>query len=285
MSVDQTQQCASKHGKQNEHDTKAQGHIEAHRIRIDVQNMSINSTIMKKDVDNKDWESDDEYHDSMPEMGILPKATNIEALGDDNNDHETEEDDEYFVTLVDLGSLTKIPIDLKNSINLLAKIKETETTDNENEVDIYNDSLASLIDITTADSGIDEDEEYYDSLTCESAPEDSPDDAPDSEKMHNGVRGSLSLTQRKRTLTMSPDSPKETEYWDPVSDTYRNKRTNKSVTEESRQEKSEPTGYETDSSIESEIVSSVNLDSWEYWDPVTDSYINKRLSNNPQYDT
>ena len=103
--------------------------------------------------------------------------------------------------------------------------------------------------------------------------------------MHIGVRGSLSPTQRKRTLTMSPDSPEETEYWDPVSDTYRNKRTNKSVTEESRQEKSEPTGYETDSSIESEIVSSVNLDSWEYWDPVTDSYKSKRLSNNPQYDT
>ena len=88
---------------------------------------------------------------------------------------------------------------------------------------------------TTVDPGINEDEEYYDSLTCESASEDSPDDTLDSERMHIDVRGSLSPTQRKRTLTMSPDSPEETEYWDPVSDTYRNKRMNKSVAEESRQ--------------------------------------------------
>ena len=81
---------------------------------------------------------------------------------------------------------------------------------------------------------------------------------------------------------MSPDS---SEYWDPVSDTYRNKRTNKIVTEESRQEKSKPTEYETNFSIASEIVPRVNLDSCEYWDPVTDSYKSKRSSNNPQYDT
>ena len=78
---------------------------------------------------------------------------------------------------------------------------------------------------------------------------------------------------------MSPDF---SEYWDPVSDTYRNKRTNKIVTEESRQEKSKPTEYETNFSIASEIVPRVNLD---YWDPVTDSYKSKRSSNNPQYDT
>ena len=43
---------------------------------------------------------------------------------------------------------------------------------------------------------------------------------------------------------------------------------------------SEPTGYETNSSIESETVSSVDLDPWEYWDPVTDSYKNKKANNN-----
>ena len=84
---------------------------------------------------------------------------------------------------------------------------------------------------------------------------------------------------------MSPDSPEETEYWDPVSDTYRNKRTNKNVTEESRQEKSKPTEYETNLSTASEMVSRVNLDSSEYWDPVTDSYKSKSLSNNPKHDT
>ena len=78
------------------------------------------------------------------------------------------------------------------------------------------------------------------------------------------------------------DSSEDMEYWDPVSDTYRSKKTNKSVPEESMQGMSEPTGYETDSSIESETAPSVDLDPWEYWDPVSNPYRSNKTNNNAQ---
>ena len=56
----------------------------------------------------------------------------------------------------------------------------------------------------------------------------------------------------------SVDSPEDMEYWDPVSDTYRSKRTNESVPEESMLETTDPIGYDTDSSIESETASNVD---------------------------
>ena len=48
---------------------------------------------------------------------------------------------------------------------------------------------------------------------------------------------------------------------------------------------SEPTGHETDSSIESETVSSVDLDPWEYWDPVSNSYKSKKANNSAPTET
>ena len=234
---------------------------------------------------------DDEYHDSLAD---------IEAFKNINNDHETEEDDEYHDTLVNMEGLTDTLVSIKDSIEPTAKTTKTEATDNENGSDVYHDSLTSIIsltDITATDSGIDEDEEYHDSLTIGSVPEvtdyiitahqyerndnqESPADAPGSEEMHIDVRGSLSPTQSIATPATSSDSPEEMEYWDPVSDTYRSKKTNKSVPDESMQGMSEPTGYETDSSIESETVSSVDLDPWEYLDPVTDSYKSKKANDN-----
>ena len=70
------------------------------------------------------------------------------------------------------------------------------------------------------------------------------------------------------------------EYWDPVTDTYRSKRTNESVPDEIIQGKSAPAGYETDSSVESDSASSIDSDVGEYWDPVTDSYKSKKTNEN-----
>ena len=44
------------------------------------------------------------------------------------------------------------------------------------------------------------------------------------------------------------------------------------------QGKSALAGYETDSSVESDSASSMDLDVWEYWDPVTDTYKDKRTN-------
>ena len=74
------------------------------------------------------------------------------------------------------------------------------------------------------------------------------------------------------TPATSSDSLRGVEYWDPVSDTYKSKRTNESVPDEIMQGKSALTGYETDSSVESDSASSIDSDVGEYWDPVTDSY-------------
>ena len=54
------------------------------------------------------------------------------------------------------------------------------------------------------------------------------------------------------------------EYWDPATDTCKSKRTNESVPDEIMQGKSALAGYETDSSVESDSASSIDLDVWEY---------------------
>ena len=81
----------------------------------------------------------------------------------------------YHDTLENLEGLKDSLVGIKNSIEPTAKTTKMEATDNENGSDVYHDSLTSIIsltDITATDSGIDEDDEYHDSLTIGSVPEE-----------------------------------------------------------------------------------------------------------------
>ena len=76
------------------------------------------------------------------------------------------------------------------------------------------------------------------------------------------------------------NSPGDGEYWDPVSDTYRSKRTNDRVPDEIIQEENTPGGHEIDSSVEISSALGGNPDPWEYWDPISDSYKSKKSGKN-----
>ena len=67
------------------------------------------------------------------------------------------------------------------------------------------------------------------------------------------------------------------EYWDPVSDTYKDKRTNKSVPDEIEARMGTALDYETDPNEESDSAASSDLN-YEYWDPVSDTYKDKRTN-------
>ena len=57
--------------------------------------------------------------------------------------------------------------------------------------------------------------------------------------------------------TSDDEYPEDFGYWDPVTDTYRSKRTNESVPEESMLETTDPNEYDTDSSGDSETTSDI----------------------------
>ena len=67
----------------------------------------------------------------------------------------------------------------------------------------------------------------------------------------------------------------EFQYWDPVSDTYKDKRKNKSVPDEIEARIGMALDYETDPNEESDSAASSDLN-YEYWDPVSDTYKVKR---------
>ena len=51
------------------------------------------------------------------------------------------------------------------------------------------------------------------------------------------------------------------------------------------QEMSDLTGYEIDSNGKPETALSVDLDPWEYWDPVSNPYRSKKTNNNAPIET
>ena len=67
------------------------------------------------------------------------------------------------------------------------------------------------------------------------------------------------------------------EYWDPVSDTYKDKRTNKSIPDEIEARMGKALDYEADPNEESVSAASSDLN-YEYWDPVSDTYKDKRTN-------
>ena len=70
--------------------------------------------------------------------------------------------------------------------------------------------------------------------------------------------------------------PDPWEYWDPISDSYRSKKSGKNITrneEQRRISKSSP-----DSSLERNEDPAAGC--WEYWDPISDSYKSKKPSRN-----
>ena len=68
--------------------------------------------------------------------------------------------------------------------------------------------------------------------------------------------------------------PEDFGYWDPVTDTYRSKRTHEPVPEENTVAVNDPTDNEIEASSESS--DDEYPEDFGYWDPVTDTYRSKR---------
>ena len=100
-------------------------------------------------------------------------------------------------------------------------------------------------DNNASDSGIDEDEEYHDSL-------ENIETVIESEGSFLEVpNDTIDLIEIIAAPASNLISPGDGEYWDPVSDTYRSKRTNDRVPDAIVQEENTPGEHETDSSVES----------------------------------
>ena len=67
-------------------------------------------------------------------------------------------------------------------------------------------------------------------------------------------------------------SPGNGEYWDPVNDTYKKKKNNNKIPNEVVEEEDTNEVHELDSSMGTSSALASELDPWEYWDPVSDSY-------------
>ena len=79
--------------------------------------------------------------------------------------------------------------------------------------------------------------------------------------------------------TSDDEFPEDFGYWDPISDTYRSKRTNRVIPEEKVPDAYDPDEYDTDPSIKSKTASDTGpLSDMEYWDPTDDVYRNKRTN-------
>ena len=75
------------------------------------------------------------------------------------------------------------------------------------------------------------------------------------------------------------ESLSDMEYWDPSDDTYRNKRTNEKVQEESIIKMIDPNEHDVDSSSNSETTSDDEFpEDIGYWDPISDTYRSKRTN-------
>ena len=90
--------------------------------------------------------------------------------------------------------------------------------------------------------------------------------------MYGDVMDPINSNRRIAAPTTGLDSPGDAEYWDPVTNSYRSKRTNDKVPDDIYPEEDTSAGYESDSSIETSPTSSTESDPWEYWDPITDYY-------------
>ena len=77
--------------------------------------------------------------------------------------------------------------------------------------------------------------------------------------------------------TSDDEYPEDFGYWDPISDTYRAKRTNEIIPEEKMLEATDTNGYDTDhSEAASDIESSEDR---KYWDLVYNAYVSKEASS------
>ena len=99
--------------------------------------------------------------------------------------------------------------------------------------------------------------------------------------MQIDVRDPIDLTLGIATLTTNSDSQRGGEYWDPITDTYKDKRTNESVSDETKLGQGggaiAPVSHRVDSNKEAVSASRFNSN-FEYWDPVTDTYKDKRTN-------
>ena len=126
-------------------------------------------------------------------------------------------------------------------------------------------------DNNASDSGIDEDEEYHDSLEdieTTLGPEESIPEAT------NNTNTTIAAPANKQI------SPGNGEHWDPLIDTYKKKKNNNRVPNEIVEEEDTHEEHEFDLGMETSSALGGNLDPWEYLDPVSDSYKRKKSSKN-----
>ena len=86
----------------------------------------------------------------------------------------------------------------------------------------------------------------------------------------------------KNTTIASPAtgqiSPVNDEYWDAVNNTYKKKKDDNEIRDMGIEEEDTNEEQERDSSMRISSALANELDSWEYWDPISDSYKQKNPS-------
>ena len=124
-------------------------------------------------------------------------------------------------------------------------------------------------DNNASDSGIDEDEEYHDYL----------EDIETAFGSEESIPGAANITD---TMVAAPAneqiSPENDEYWDAVNDTYKKKKNDNEIPNVGAGEEDTNEVQELDSSMGTSSALASELDPWEYWDPISDSYKKKNPS-------
>ena len=124
---------------------------------------------------------------------------------------------------------------------------------------------------STLDSGIDEDEEYHDSLEDIETTFGSEESIPEAA---NNMDTTVAAPANDRFSLRSD------EYWDPVDNTYKRKKNNDKNLNEGVEEEDKHEEHEFDLGIGTSSALAGELDPWEYWDPISDSYKRKNPSKN-----
>ena len=133
----------------------------------------------------------------------------------------------------------------------------------------------------TTDLDSDEDDEFWDPLIGRE----------DTTETHTAETDPKDLnTEITNSDVANPKSDKDGEYWDPLTDTYKNKKANNDdpgdedfrechIESEEGIETETLLGYETSDDEDSDSESRPGSDKdGEYWDPITDTYKNKKAN-------
>ena len=252
-----------------------------------------------------------ELLDKKKDHNVGIESTEEEHHGDETNEdmekvprrQETDENDVFYNSVRDLEDLDSIHDGKETTTDIAMSNKDDEdefhglekemvesmeALDNGKDFhgkitdDIYYDPVTCIKDISkssdmigidnnASDSGIDEDEEYHDSLEDIGTTLGSEDSISEAA---NSVNVPIAAPANNQI------SPGDGEYWDPVIDTYKKKKNSNRVPNENGEEEDTHEEHKFDLGIETSPALGGDSDPLEYWDPTSDSYKRKRSNRN-----